>query len=99
MINMFTIVGRAEVITDEYIQLYFPNKNQEDLHVKVYLVGSDTFKSNVKSHLEIGGIVGVKGYLGVVEGSKELKLIGEKFTFLGKAGSITDTKGEEVVDE
>lgn len=99
MINMFAIMGRVESITDEYVQIYLPGKNQNELHVRAYLVGSDTFKSNLKTHLEINCIVAVKGSLGVVEGSKELKLIGEKFTFLGKSGEISDTKGEEIEDE
>lgn len=99
MINMFTLIGRVELITDNYVQIYFPDKNQRALHSRIYLVGSDTFKSNIKSHAEIGGVIGVKGYLGVVEGSKGLKLIGDKFTFLGKEGSISDTKGEEIEDE
>ena len=99
MINMFTLIGRAELITDDYVQIGFPDKNQKELHARVYIIGSNTFKSNIRTHLEIGGVLGVKGHLGVIEGSKGLKLIGEKFTFLGKSGSISDTKGEEVVDE
>lgn len=96
MINIFTLIGRAELITDDYVQICFYDKNQKELHARVYLVGSDTFKSNIKTHLEIGGVVGVKGSLGVIEGSKGLKLIGEKFTFLGKDDSITDMRGEDI---
>lgn len=99
VLNMFTIIGRAESITDEYVQIRLPGKNQDELHVRVYLVGSNTFKSNIKTHLEINGVVGVKGSLGVIEGSKELKLIGEKFTFLGKPGSVSDMKGQWIEDE
>ena len=99
MINMFTLIGRAELITDDYIQIGFTDKNQKELHARIYMIGSDTFKLNVRSHLEIGGIVGVKGHLGIIEDSKGLKLIGDKFTFLGKSDSVSDTKGEEVEDE
>ncbi len=99
MINMFMLVGRTELVTDDYIQIGFTDKNQKEIHARIYMVGSDTFKSNVREHLEIGGVVGVKGYLGIIEADKGLKLIGEKFTFLGKSGSISDTKGDEIEDE
>lgn len=99
MVNMFTLIGRAELITDDYVQILFLGKDEKELHARVYVVGSDTFKSNIRTHLEIGGIVGVKGHLGLVEDCKGLKLIGDKFTFLGKSGSISDTRGEEIEDE
>ena len=99
MINMFTLIGRAELITDDYVQVGFIDKNQKELHARIYIIGSDTFKSNIRTHLEIGGVVGVKGHLGIIEDNKGLKLIGDKFTFLGKSGSISDTRGEEIEDE
>lgn len=99
MVNMFMIIGRAELITDDYVQIGFPDKNQKELHARVYITGSDSFKLNIRTHLEIGGVVGVKGHLGIIKDNKGLKLIGEKFTFLGKSGSISDTRGEEIEDE
>jgi len=99
MINMFMLVGRTELITDDYIQICFTDNNQKEIHARVYIVGSDSFKLNVRDNLEIGGVVGVKGHLGITEDDKALKLIGEKFTFLGKSGSVSDTRGEEVEDE
>lgn len=99
MINMFMLAGRTELITDDYIQVCFTDNDQKEIHARIYMKGSNEFKLNVRNHLEIGGIVGVKGYLGITEDDKALKLIGEKFTFLGKSGSVTDTRGEEVEDE
>lgn len=99
MVNMFMLVGRVELITDDYVQMLVTDKNQKELHMRVYVVGTDTFKLNVRSNLEIGGVVGVKGQFGSIESNKELKLIGEKFTFLGKAGSISATEGDELLDE
>jgi hypothetical protein len=92
------IVGRTELITDDYIQICFTDNNQKELHARIYMVGSDTFKLNVRENLEIGGVVGVKGHLGLIEDDKGLKLIGDKFTFLGKSGSISDTRGDETED-
>ena len=94
---MFMAAGRIKLITDDYIVLTSINAVGKEVALKVFL--SDNMMKNVKEYTTVGDMCGIKGYFETSEEQKKLILVAEKVTFLSRSESVSDTEGDELLDE
>ena len=73
MANQFILLGRLVKINDDSITI-------DDVPDKITIKLSSSIRENVKNHCEIGGVIGVRGRLRVV--NDQIELTCEKCTFL-----------------
>lgn len=92
---MFTVVGRAKFVADDYFVISSINQKNREINVKVFVSGN--ILKHIREHMEIGDICGVKGFFDTK--NDKLVLVADKVTFLGKSESVSDTRGEEIEDE
>ncbi len=90
MVNIVTIVGRLEMVTNEdqiFISIIKDN-------VKVPVNVSKNILDNVKSYCKLNDVVGVKGRL-INDDRGQLLLQGDKITFLSSSMKGGDNNDSE----
>ena len=73
MANQYVLLGRLVKINDDSITI-------DNVPDKIMIKLSNSILENVKNHCEIGGVIGIRGRIRVV--NNQIELTCEKCTFL-----------------
>ena len=94
---MFMVAGRVKLIADDYMVVTSTNTAGKEVSLKVFIPGS--MMKNVKEYTIVGDVCGVKGFFDNSPEQNKIILVADKVTFLSRSSSISDTEGDELLDE